>query len=105
LNYFGEQGVINVPETEMPQAYALDQNFPNPFNPTTQIRFSLPHASKVELTVYNLSNQEVARLVNGTLNAGVHQVAWDASQFASGLYFYKLTADNFVQTRKMVLVK
>jgi hypothetical protein len=105
LNYFGETGVINVPTPEMPQTYALQQNFPNPFNPSTQIRFSLPMTSKVELTVYNLSNQQVARLVNGTLTAGVHQVTWDANQFASGIYFYKLQADNFVQTRKMVLVK
>jgi hypothetical protein len=105
LDFFGEAGVINTPGSSVPQQFVLEQNYPNPFNPSTQIRFALPQAGKVELTIYNLQNQEVARLVNGTLNAGAYQVNWDANQFASGIYFYQLKTDRFVQSRKMVLVK
>ena len=89
----------------IPSSYALRQNFPNPFNPTTTIRYQLPQASQVTLTVYNALGQKVAELVNRTQQAGYYSVRINARQFASGVYFYKLAAAEFVQMRKMLLVK
>jgi serine protease len=88
----------------MPNACGL-QNHPNPFNPTTEISFGLPTASRVTLEVYNIVGQKVATLVEGYLEAGPHSVTWDASQFSSGVYLYRLQADEMVETRKMVLMK
>ena len=89
----------------IPENYALSQNYPNPFNPVTQIEFSLPARSEVLLVIYNLRGQEVARLIDGEQVAGFHSVTWDASNVSSGIYFYRLQAGDFVQTRKMVLLK
>jgi len=89
----------------VPVAFALEQNYPNPFNPTTSIEFSVPSTSQVQLKVYNLLGQEVSTLVNGEMKAGYHAVTFDASRLASGVYLYKITAGNFVSTRKMVLMK
>jgi len=80
-------------------------NFPNPFNPTTEISFSLPAASHVKLEVYNVMGQKVATLVDGQLEAGEHIVPWDGSDAASGVYLYRLQADNFVDAKKMILLK
>ncbi|SMO75817.1 T9SS type A sorting domain-containing protein [Gracilimonas mengyeensis] len=86
--------------------YELSQNYPNPFNPTTKINFVLPSVSEVNLTVYNLLGQKVTSLVSGQrMNAGSHTVAFDASALSSGIYFYELKAGNFVQQRKMTLIK
>lgn len=81
------------------------QNSPNPFNPTTEIRFSLPSAMNVRLDVYNIVGQKVATLADDRFSAGTHYVTWDASGYASGVYFYRLTADEFTVTRKMLLLK
>ena len=97
----------------IPVEYALGQNYPNPFNPTTTIKYALPTSGEVLLTVYDLLGKEVARIVNGQQPAGYHEVTWDASSVASGIYFYRLQArqttvgqaGGFVQTRKMVLLK
>lgn len=89
----------------VPLAFALEQNFPNPFNPTTEIEFSLSSSGQVRLTVYNLLGQEVATLAAGEMKAGTHAVTFDASRLASGVYLYKLTAGNYVSTKKMVLMK
>jgi Cu/Zn superoxide dismutase len=89
----------------LPQTYALLQNYPNPFNPATQIRYNLPEASRVRLTVYNALGQEVARLVNAPQGAGTYTVAWDAAEFSSGLYYYQLEAGGFKDVRKMLLIK
>jgi hypothetical protein len=88
-----------------PQEYSLAQNYPNPFNPTTVIEFSLPRQSKVNLTVYNLLGQEVTTLVASTLGAGRYSIQFDASKLASGVYVYRLAADNFVKASKMMLIK
>jgi hypothetical protein len=80
-------------------------NSPNPFNPSTDISFDLPTASQVSLEVYNVTGQKVATLVDDLLAAGRHTVTWDATDFASGVYLYRLTAGDFVETRKMVLIK
>lgn len=88
-----------------PLEFALDQNFPNPFNPSTSIRFSLPEAGYVKLTVYNSLGESVAQLVNGTIDAGLHEVSFSAANLTSGLYFYTLEANNTKITRKMTLLK
>jgi len=82
----------------------LNQNYPNPFNPTTTIELALPAASDWTLTIYNVSGQVVADY-NGHNEAGIVTVNWDASNLASGLYFYKATAGSFSATKKMVLLK
>ena len=89
----------------LPQNFTLYQNHPNPFNPVTTIEYSLPNSGDVSLIVYNLIGQEVIRLVNDNQQPGNYQVIWDASNIASGIYFYRLQAGDFVQTRKMVLLK
>ncbi len=94
----------------LPNTFALDQNYPNPFNPTTTISFTLPQSGDATLTVYNLLGQQVATLVSGKLPAGEHTVTWNGQDakgnaVASGVYFYRLVADENVRTRKMMLVK
>jgi len=96
-------GVSNV--KVLPTKYALGQNYPNPFNPSTRIQYDLPKNSVVTLKVYNLLGQEVATLVNGKETAGTHIAVFDASKFTTGVYFYRITADNFTSTKKMILVK
>ncbi len=83
----------------------LLQNYPNPFNPTTVISFQLAAISRVSLKIYDLLGREVAMLVNGEMPAGMHEVPFDASRFASGIYFYRLKAGNFVATKKLILLK
>lgn len=91
--------------TEIPTEYALQQNYPNPFNPATNIKFSIPQSSFVTLKVYDLLGKEVASLVSGNMNAGVYNFNFDASQLTSGVYFYKLTAGDFSEIKKMSLIK
>ncbi|HCY76843.1 MAG TPA: hypothetical protein DHV28_13055 [Ignavibacteriales bacterium] len=85
--------------------FELQQNYPNPFNPTTQIRFSLAEQSQVTLKVYNILGKEIATLVNDVQSSGVHEVSFNGSGLASGVYFYTLQAGKFTETRKMILVK
>ncbi|GEM_PF-2333964 len=89
----------------LPDEYALGQNYPNPFNPVTEISFLLQAASDVTLDVYNIMGQKVATLADGKFGAGRHTVKWDASISASGLYFYRIKAGEFVESRKMLLLK
>ncbi|MGB6032521.1 MAG: T9SS type A sorting domain-containing protein, partial [Bacteroidota bacterium] len=91
--------------TELPASYSLSQNYPNPFNPSTMIEFALPHAATVMLKVYNLLGAEVATLASGDHPAGTFKILWGASDIPSGVYFYRLSAGKFVQTRKMILMK
>lgn len=88
-----------------PVSFELSQNFPNPFNPTTEISFSLANNTQVNLSVFNLNGQRIATLVDGGLNAGSHSVTFDASGLSSGVYFYTLQANGATETRKMVLTK
>lgn len=90
---------------ELPQVFSLSQNYPNPFNPITEIRYTLPRECWVKLEVYNILGQKVATLVDGEQKAGYQTAKWGASSFSSGIYFYRLRAGNFVQTRKMILLK
>lgn len=88
-----------------PNEFKLYGNFPNPFNPSTKIQFSLPTNNYVTLKVYDISGREVASLVNSQMNAGQHLVNFDASNLSSGIYYYKLSAGSFTQTNKMILMK
>jgi hypothetical protein len=88
-----------------PLAYDLEQNFPNPFNPITTIRYSLPRRSHVTLSVFNTLGQQVAILRNGEQEAGYHDVQFDGSGRASGVYFYRMVTGGFRQTRHFVLMK
>ena len=89
-----------------PAKFSLEQNYPNPFNPATKIQYDLPENSFVSLKVYNAIGREVAFLVNSVVPAGTHEVEFDASRLNSGVYFCTLRAgNNFVQTRKMILMK
>ena len=97
-------GIQNI-SNEVPDDFYLSQNYPNPFNPETNFEFSLPKRNRAELIIYDLTGKEVIKLADEFLEAGKYKVNWNASGFASGIYFYKLTAGNFFQTKKMVLVK
>ena len=100
--------VVSIDEriyTSIPNEFALMPNFPNPFNPMTNISYSLPVSGDVTLIIYNLLGEEVTRLVDGFRAAGEYNSTWDASNFASGIYFYRLQAGDFVQTRKIMLLK
>ena len=88
----------------LPTQFALDQNYPNPFNPTT-IQFALPKTSNVHLVVYNILGQVVANLADGNYNAGYYKINFDASNLASGIYFYSLKAGDFVSVKKLMLLK
>ena len=89
----------------LPTEFSLGQNYPNPFNPQTAINFALPEPSIISLEVYNVMGQKVTTLAEGQWNAGIHQITWDASTVASGVYFYRLSTEDFVETKKMVLLK
>jgi type IX secretion system substrate protein len=92
-------------ESGLPTSYSLSQNYPNPFNPTTEIKFDIPTRSQTTLKVFNVLGQEVERLVDKEMSPGRYVAEWDASEYSSGIYFYKLESENFVDTKKMVLVK
>lgn len=96
---------VSQSEKLMPLRYELSQNYPNPFNPSTIIRYSLPHASHVTLTVSNALGQVVGQLVNGEIDAGSHEVRFDGTGLASGIYYYSLRAGDFVQTRPLLLLR
>ena len=89
----------------IPDKYTLFQNYPNPFNPTTTIKYQLPANCKVVLKVFNVLGNEVATLLNQTKEAGRYEVTWDASKLSSGIYFYRLQTRNFIQIKKMILLK
>jgi hypothetical protein len=88
-----------------PDKFSLNQNHPNPFNPTTSISFNLPAAGQVSLKVFDISGKEVAGLVDNYLEAGRHSINFDASSLSSGVYYYKLASGNNVSMRKMLLIK
>jgi hypothetical protein len=89
----------------IPTSYELSQNFPNPFNPVTTIRYGLPRESHVTLKIYNLLGQEVATLVDGVQQKGYRSVAFGGVGFASGVYLYRLQADGYSSTKRLVLLK
>jgi hypothetical protein len=98
-------GVDDEQKIESPGSFQLYQNYPNPFNPSTKITFSIPQRSKVLLKVYDLLGNEVATLVNEVKPSGEYQVEFDGSELTSGIYLFRLQADEFAQTKKMILLK
>lgn len=100
-------GIVNV-SSEVPEKYSLYTNYPNPFNPSTKIKFDIPSAngtSNVRLVVFDAAGREVSTLINNTLSPGSYEFEFSAKNLTSGLYFYRLETDNFVDTKKMILVK
>ena len=92
-------------QVTMPTVYSLEQNYPNPFNNQTVVSYSIPTSSLVRLTVYDITGREVESLVTGQMSRGYHEVVWDAKNMGSGVYFVRMEAGDFVQTRKIVLTK
>lgn len=95
----------NRKNTEIPKEYSLAQNYPNPFNPSTKINFQLPGSIMVTLKIYDVLGNQIATVINDVRPAGKYSVIFDANALSSGIYFYQLTAGNFVQTKKMVVLK
>ena len=97
--------VHNVVSGQLPHQFELEQNFPNPFNPTTQIEYSVPRISHISLSVYNILGQRVVTLFDGVRQPGAYTAVLDGSRLASGVYFYRLQSDAFVDIKKLVLLK
>ncbi len=97
--------VINNISYQTPTSFSLYQNYPNPFNPSTKIKFDIPKGSLVKLKVFDILGREVAELVNEKLNAGVYEYEWNGAGLTSGVYFYRLEAGEFTETKRMVLLK
>jgi hypothetical protein len=101
------EGVVSI-ESEIeikPYEFFLNQNYPNPFNPNTTIEFSLPHSEYTTLKIYNILGEEIYTLVSQNLNAGIHKYNWDASRMPSGVYYYRLAAGNYADTKKLIFLK
>jgi hypothetical protein len=112
IKYHEPIGIKQI-SSEIPDKFNLSQNYPNPFNPSTKIKFDIPNfplmkgvrGMSVRLTIYDLLGREVATLVNRQLQPGTYEVEWDGTNYPSGVYFYKLSAGDYIETKKMVLVK
>jgi len=104
FEFTGPVGVTN-PTSEIPNSYSLSQNYPNPFNPTTKINFALPKQGLVTLRIYDVLGREVRTLVNEVKSAGQYSVDFNASEFSSGVYFYKLESGTFSEIKRMMLIK
>jgi len=96
---------LDDPARGIPNKFQLDQNYPNPFNPSTVIQFGLPKAAEVRIDVFNVLGKRVRVLVNKPFQPGFHEVNFDATSLSSGLYIYRIQAENFIQTKKMLLIK
>ena len=97
-------GITENPEI-IPEDINLSQNFPNPFNASTMIEFSLNRAENINLKVYDILGRKIATLISGQMSAGVHRINFDASRFSSGYYFYKLQIGDYSETKRMMLLK
>ncbi len=110
--YLARVSSIGPPSKKIPKVFALYNNFPNPFNPVTKIKFDIPASSlshgerlEVRLVIYDILGKEIATLVNQQLIPGIYEVEWDGSNYSSGIYYYSLVTTEFVETKKMVLIK
>jgi subtilisin-like proprotein convertase family protein len=103
--YFETPVNVDNEPVEIIQDFELHQNYPNPFNPSTTIKWQMPESGNVTLKIYDVLGREVITLVNEELSAGKHDVTFDASQFSSGVYFYQLKAGDFIEIKKMILIK
>lgn len=107
--YVYNQSTITAVETEedatIPSVFKLDQNYPNPFNPSTVIKFGVPERSNVLLKIYDILGEEVATLVKEEMDAGWYSIDFNASGYSTGVYIYRMQAGNYINTKKMILVK
>ena len=97
-------------DNTIPNEYTLHQNYPNPFNPSTTLRYALPKQSEIKITIYDMIGRKVRTLVNSSQNAGYRSVIWDATDdngkpVSAGIYLYQIQADEYINTKKMVLLK
>lgn len=104
-NFFTVISGINPLGTEIPKEYKMYENYPNPFNPTTKIRFDLPKTSHTSLSIYDITGKEVEMLVNENLSAGKYELQWNGNGKSSGVYFYKIQANDFTDIKRMILIK
>jgi hypothetical protein len=108
---FSELNGVQPVSSQIPNSFALYQNYPNPFNPSTKIKFDilansgLMNQTPTRLEIYDVLGKEVAILVNEKLHVGSYEVEWNAAHYPSGVYFYKLVSGNFIQTKKLILIK
>ena len=107
FNVLGASSVVGIDDENyiLPDKYLLYQSFPNPFNPSTTIKYSVPNSDIVNIKVYDILGKEVATLLNEYKSPGSYIVEFDGSKFASGVYFYQLKAGNYLDTKKMILMK
>jgi V8-like Glu-specific endopeptidase len=107
IDFDGTFEYSNVIEVDVgaPSNFVLEQNYPNPFNPSTTIKFALPIKAEVQISVYNMLGEKVAEVFNGSLEEGYHEVVFDATSLTSGTYFYRLEANDFVDVKKMIILK
>ncbi|HYQ86943.1 MAG TPA: T9SS type A sorting domain-containing protein [Bacteroidota bacterium] len=96
---------VSVSSSEVPATFKLEQNYPNPFNPTTTIRFALPRSGFTKLMIFNLLGEEVSTVISERLNAGSYTVTWGVPTLASGVYIDRLQAGDFVETKKLLLIR
>lgn len=89
----------------IPEEFCLNQNYPNPFHPSTTIEFGIPEATDVKINIYDIQGRLVTTLVNSNISAGFHKVIWNASEYSSGIYFVKMSTDQFTKTMKISLLK
>jgi len=103
----GNEEIVGIKDNTptVPIDFSLSQNYPNPFNAQTTIQYSLPEAAHVVIDIYNLAGQKIETLIAENKQAGCHQIIWDASEISSGIYFYRLTADDFSQSKRMLFLK
>jgi photosystem II stability/assembly factor-like uncharacterized protein len=93
------------PEKELSEIFSLEQNYPNPFNPRTNIRFSIPRETHVLICIYNSMGKEVTKLISQQMHAGIYTAEWNADGYASGIYFCRIIAGNYTETKKLLLLK
>jgi hypothetical protein len=96
---------INLISSNVPQFYKLYENYPNPFNPVTKIKFDMPERDFANLTVYDITGRKIAELANQNFNAGSYEISWNANFLSSGIYFYRFSTSKFVETKRMALIK
>ncbi|MDD5362001.1 MAG: SBBP repeat-containing protein [Ignavibacteria bacterium] len=104
IKYSQQVGIQNI-STETPLKYALSQNYPNPFNPITNVKFSIINSGQAKLIVYDVQGREIQTLVNEPLKPGTYETTFDGSKYTSGVYFYRLTAEGYSETKRMALIK
>ena len=97
--------IVSLVNNNLPSEVSLDNAYPNPFNPSTTLSFSLPETQEITLQVFNLQGREVETLLNGSMKAGYHSITWNADKHASGVYFVKMITNEYISTQKLILMK